>query len=160
MTFVYRPLVPAVGRLSAAVVAVRSIGPRRGCSPAAVYNQKTGKAQEGEAFACSAFRRDRVDGWAIWDPFYAETELAEPVRVLLTGDRVSPSNAFFLAQREYASKRPDIITVAISDLEHASRWSQQHQQEVAGLISRLTACLSGRGVHRRPHRLWRRFLDG
>jgi sulfonate transport system substrate-binding protein len=59
------------------------------------------------------------------------------VRVLLTGDRVSP-NAFFLAQRKYASKRADIITAAISDLEHASRWSQQHQQEVAGLISRLT----------------------
>jgi sulfonate transport system substrate-binding protein len=90
------------------------------------------------ADAAAAFRRSAVDAWAIWDPFYAQTELTDQVRVLLTGDKVARSNSFFLAQRDYAEKHPDVIAAAIKDLDDASAWSQQHQDEVAGLLSHVT----------------------
>jgi sulfonate transport system substrate-binding protein len=90
------------------------------------------------ADAAAAFRRGAVDAWAIWDPFYAQTELSDQVRVLLTGDKVSRSNSFFLAEHDYAEKHPDIVAAAINDLDEASSWSQQHQDEVAKLLSQVT----------------------
>jgi sulfonate transport system substrate-binding protein len=90
------------------------------------------------ADAAAAFQRGAVDAWAIWDPFYAQTELSDQVRVLLTGDKVSPSNSFFLAQRDYAQQHPDVIAATIKDLDEASSWSQQHQDEVAKLMSQVT----------------------
>lgn len=42
------------------------------------------------ADAAAAFRNGSIDAWAIWDPFYAQTELSEKVRVLITAERVAP----------------------------------------------------------------------
>ena len=52
------------------------------------------------ADARAAFERKSVDAWAIWDPFYAATELAIQPRVLATGrDLASSNNSFYLAAR-------------------------------------------------------------
>ena len=46
------------------------------------------------ADARAAFERKSVDAWAIWDPFYAATELAIQPRVLATG-RGGPVHPIF-----------------------------------------------------------------
>ncbi|MGO8918553.1 MAG: aliphatic sulfonate ABC transporter substrate-binding protein [Stellaceae bacterium] len=88
--------------------------------------------------AAAAFRSGSIDAWAIWDPFYALTERSEKVRVLITADKVAPSNAFFLANRDYAAAHAGIIVAAVDDMNTVSRWSETHQDEVAAIISKLT----------------------
>jgi sulfonate transport system substrate-binding protein len=90
------------------------------------------------ADAAAAFDAGRVDAWAIWDPFYAETERAEKVRVLATAAGVAPSNSFFLGSRAYAEQHPGIVADLIRDLDDASHWSETHQDAVAEIIAALT----------------------
>ncbi|NSL19692.1 ABC transporter substrate-binding protein, partial [Tatlockia micdadei] len=49
------------------------------------------------ADARAAFERKSVDAWAIWDPFYAATELAIRPRVLANGEGLSGNASFYLA---------------------------------------------------------------
>ena len=60
------------------------------------------------ADARAAFERKSVDAWAIWDPFYAATELAIQPRVLgATGrDLASSNNSFYLAARPFVQAPP------------------------------------------------------
>ncbi|HZB91711.1 MAG TPA: aliphatic sulfonate ABC transporter substrate-binding protein [Stellaceae bacterium] len=90
------------------------------------------------ADAAAAFRAGRVDAWAIRDPFYAETERAEAVRVLTTAEGVAPSNSFFLARRDYAERHPEVIIDLVRDLDDASRWSESHQDATAQILAALT----------------------
>jgi sulfonate transport system substrate-binding protein len=90
------------------------------------------------ADAAAAFDAGSVDAWAIWDPFYAETERAEKVRVLTTAAGVAPSNSFFLASRTYAQQHSGIIADLIRDLDDASHWSESHPEAVAQVIAALT----------------------
>ncbi|HXY99665.1 MAG TPA: aliphatic sulfonate ABC transporter substrate-binding protein [Stellaceae bacterium] len=88
--------------------------------------------------AAAAFRNGSVDAWAIWDPFFAQIEQSGTVRVLITAEQVAPSNAFFLAARDYAGAHAAIMLAAIDDIDAVSRWSQAHQTEVAAIIATLT----------------------
>jgi len=90
------------------------------------------------ADAAAAFRTGSVDAWAIWDPFYAQTERTEKVRVLATAEGVAPSNSFFLAARGYAERHADIVADLVRDLDDTSRWSESHQEAVAEIIAALT----------------------
>ena len=45
----------------------------------------------------------------IWDPFQAAAERQIGARVLADGRGVVSNHAFFLAEKEYASKRPEVI---------------------------------------------------
>jgi sulfonate transport system substrate-binding protein len=56
------------------------------------------------ADARAAFERGSVDAWAIWDPFYAATELAIRPRALATGRDLSSNNSFYLASRPFTQQ--------------------------------------------------------
>jgi aliphatic sulfonates family ABC transporter substrate-binding protein len=88
--------------------------------------------------AAAAFRNGNVDAWAVWDPFYALGERYPGSRVLTTAEGVAPSNAFFLAGRSYADQNPQIISTVIGELDRVSRWTQQHQAELAEEMASVT----------------------
>lgn len=88
--------------------------------------------------AAAAFRNGNVDAWAIWDPFYALGERYPGSRVLTSAEGVAPSNAFFLAGRSYAEQNPQIISTVIGELDRVSRWTQQHQSELAQEMASVT----------------------
>jgi ABC-type nitrate/sulfonate/bicarbonate transport system substrate-binding protein len=111
------------------------------------------------ADAAAAFRDSSIDAQAIWDPFYAQTELIEKVRVLITAERVTPANSFILAQRDYAAHHPDIIAAAIRDIDAVSRWSEDASDEGAPIISGLTDVDIAGEYHPGAHRLRRRLPD-
>ena len=87
------------------------------------------------ADARAAFERKSVDAWAIWDPYYAATELALPTRTLATGRSLSSNNSLYLATRAFAT---------------------QHAQELAVLYARWTQWC---GAPRRPAACGRRLLQ-
>ena len=95
------------------------------------------------ADARAAFERRSVDAWAIWDPFYASTELALSPRVLTTGIGLSSNNSFYLASRALATDHPEALAVLFEGLSRADQFVQQHRSEAIKLISAFSGLDAG-----------------
>lgn len=85
--------------------------------------------------ARAAFERKSVDAWAIWDPFYAATELAIKPRAIATGQGLSSNNSFYLASRAFATQQPQAVAVLFEELTRADRLAQTNRKDVIKLIS-------------------------
>ncbi|MDZ4076379.1 MAG: sulfonate ABC transporter substrate-binding protein [Hylemonella sp.] len=105
------------------------------------------------ADARAAFERKSVDAWAIWDPYYAATELALQPRVLATGRELSSNNSFYLASRPFATQHAAVVAVLFDELSRADRQAQENRKEVIKLIagfSGLDAGVVSLFLQRRP----------
>jgi sulfonate transport system substrate-binding protein len=87
------------------------------------------------ADARAAFERKSVDAWAIWDPFYAATELALKPRVLATGRDLSANNSFYLASRPFATRYPQALAALFDELTRADRFVQENRPAAVKLIA-------------------------
>jgi sulfonate transport system substrate-binding protein len=87
------------------------------------------------ADAGAALRAGNVDAWSIWDPFYAVAQRYPDVHVLTDARGVAPSNAFFLATRQYATRYPATVDAVIDETTKAWHWAQQHQNGIAQILS-------------------------
>jgi len=87
------------------------------------------------ADARAAFEKGAVDAWAIWDPFYAATELSIKPRVLANGVGLSGNNSFYLASRPFVEQHPQVLKVLFDALTEADAYVQANRKEAAQLIS-------------------------
>ena len=87
------------------------------------------------ADARAAFERRSVDAWAIWDPFYAATELAIKPRVLSTGRELSSNNSFYLASRPFVTQHEPALLVLLQELTRADGIAQGNRKEAIKLVS-------------------------
>jgi sulfonate transport system substrate-binding protein len=87
------------------------------------------------AEARAAFERHSIDAWAIWDPFYAATELSIKPRVLTNGVGLSGNNSFYLAARPFTEKHPQALLALFEELTKADAYVQSHRKEAAQLVS-------------------------
>ncbi len=105
------------------------------------------------ADARAAFERRSVDAWAIWDPFYAATELALRPRVLATGRTLSGNNSFYLASRSFVTRHADVVQLLFEELARADRLVQERRPEAIKRIadfSGLDAGVVSLFLQRRP----------
>jgi sulfonate transport system substrate-binding protein len=105
------------------------------------------------ADARAAFERRSVDAWAIWDPFYAATELAINPRVLATGRQLSSNNSFYLSSRAFASRHAQTLSALLQELTRADTFAQTRRKETIKLIadfSGLDAGIVSLFIQRRP----------
>ena len=105
------------------------------------------------ADARAAFERKSVDAWAIWDPFYAATELAIQPRVLTTGRELASNNSFYLAARPFVQAHPQVLRVLFDELSRADRLAQEARKDAIKLIagfSGLDAGVVSLFIQRRP----------
>jgi len=105
------------------------------------------------ADARAAFERKAVDAWAIWDPYYAATELAIQPRVLATGRELSNNNSFYLASVPFATRYANTIAALFDELTRADRLVQENRKEAIKLIadfSGLDAGVVSLFLQRRP----------
>jgi sulfonate transport system substrate-binding protein len=85
--------------------------------------------------ARAAFERGSVDAWAIWDPFYAATELDIKPHVLTTGQGLSSNNSFYLASRPFTEGQPQALRALFEELTRADALVQGSRKEAAQLVS-------------------------
>lgn len=97
--------------------------------------------------ARAAFERGAVDAWAIWDPFYAATEIDVKTRVLSTGEGLSGNNSFYLASTAFTQNHPATLAAIFEELTRADAYVQSHRKEAAQLIAEFSG-LSRATVHR------------
>lgn len=85
--------------------------------------------------ARAAFERGSVDAWAIWDPYYAATELDIQPRVLSNGVGLSGNNSFYLASTAFTQNHPQAVQVLLDELTQADAYVQSHRKESAQFIA-------------------------
>lgn len=85
--------------------------------------------------ARAAFERGSVDAWAIWDPYYAATELDIKPRVLSNGVGLSGNNSFYLASTAFTQNHPQAVQVLLDELTRADAYVQSHRKESAQFIA-------------------------
>ncbi|MCA6215979.1 sulfonate ABC transporter substrate-binding protein [Ideonella sp. B7] len=89
------------------------------------------------ADARAAFERGAVDAWVIWDPFLAAAEQQIGARQLADGRGVVNDYNFYLAERRYAARNPQVIQALFEDTVQQGRWIKTHLDEAAKLIAPL-----------------------
>ena len=105
------------------------------------------------ADARAAFERKSVDAWAIWDPFYAATDLAIRPRALATGRELASNNSFYLASRPFVTEHPATLQALLQELTRADRFVQTQRPQAIKLIadfSGLDAGVVSLFLQRRP----------
>jgi sulfonate transport system substrate-binding protein len=90
------------------------------------------------ADARAAFERGSVDAWVIWDPFLAAAETSIGARVLKDGKSTVNNYQFYLAEKTYASRRPDVIAATFDELKKVDEWAKTKPREVAEALAPLT----------------------
>ena len=89
------------------------------------------------ADARAAFESKSIDAWVIWDPFLAAAEKTLGARVLADGRGVVNNYQYYLAQRDYAKKNPEIIKTLFAASVEGGTWVKAHVKEAAAQIAPL-----------------------
>ncbi len=89
------------------------------------------------ADARAAFEKGAVDAWAIWDPFLAAAEKQIGARILADGTGVVNNYAYYLAERGFVEKHPEVIKALFEDLVERGRWLKANPKQAAALIAPL-----------------------
>lgn len=90
------------------------------------------------ADAGAAFAADKVDAWAVWDPFFAIAELRyKPVILARTAD-VLKVNTYFLAHRDFPVENAGAVQKTLAALREAADWAGAHRGEVAQALHEVT----------------------
>ncbi len=87
------------------------------------------------ADARAAFERGAIDAWVIWEPFQSAAEKQIDARILADGQGVVYNHAFFLAEREFAEKRADVIRILFDE---AHKLGQQIKKDTRAAAAQLT----------------------
>ena len=89
------------------------------------------------ADARAAFEKGAVDAWVIWDPFLAAVEKQTGARILADGKGVVNNYSYYLAERGYAEKYPQVIQALFEDLQTQTRWLKANLKQAAAQIAPL-----------------------
>ncbi len=88
--------------------------------------------------AGAAFRTGALDAWAVWDPFFAIAEAEPTTRVLTTGEKVAPSNSFFLASRRFTEREPGTVLALLDAINVTADWARANPEELAQTLAGIT----------------------
>jgi aliphatic sulfonates family ABC transporter substrate-binding protein len=91
------------------------------------------------ADAAAAFATGAVDAWSIWDPFFAIAEQAgKGARVLEVDRAATAQNSFFLGNREFTNKNPEIIRAINEEVARATKWVNDNRDKAAQVFAEAT----------------------
>lgn len=90
------------------------------------------------ADAAAAFARGAIDAWTIWDPYFAIAEKSKNTRILSLARGIVTQNSFFLANKDFTQKYPQIVAAINEVLADTARWASQDQEAVAKALSEIT----------------------
>jgi sulfonate transport system substrate-binding protein len=85
--------------------------------------------------ARSAFERNSVDAWVIWDPFQAAAEKQLEARVLRDGTGLVQNRGFYLATQSFVQGSLNLLKALLEELETVSIFAQENSAEVSQFLS-------------------------
>ena len=87
------------------------------------------------ADARAAFESKNVDAWVIWDPFTAAAEKQIGARVLADATGVANNYQFYLAERGFTEKHPQVIRAVFEDSVEKGQWVKANLRQAAELVA-------------------------
>lgn len=90
------------------------------------------------ADAAAAFAADKVDAWAIWDPFLAIAETRYKPAVLARGNEVLDVNTYFLGNRAFVAQNGPLVKAVLGGLSEAAAWADANRDKVAAALHEVT----------------------
>lgn len=85
-----------------------------------------------------AFANGSIDAWAVWDPYFAIGEKKQNARILINAYEVGKTNAFFIANRDFANRQPATLRELIAGLSVAATWAENNREAVAKSLHEIT----------------------
>lgn len=85
-----------------------------------------------------AFANGSIDAWAVWDPYFAIGEKKQNARILINAHEVGKTNAFFIANRDFANAQQATLREIIAGLAVAATWAEGHRDDVAKSLHEIT----------------------
>ncbi len=85
-----------------------------------------------------AFANGSIDAWAVWDPYFAIGEKKQNARILINAYEVGKTNAFFIANRDFANQQPGTLREVIAGLTVAATWAENNRDAVAKSLHEVT----------------------
>lgn len=85
-----------------------------------------------------AFANGSIEAWAIWDPYFAIGEAKQNGRILVNAYEVTKTNAFYIANRDFAKNSGRIVQQTIDGLLKAAAWAEANRPEVAKSLTAVT----------------------
>jgi sulfonate transport system substrate-binding protein len=89
------------------------------------------------ADARAAFESRSVDAWVIWDPFTAAAEKQIGARILADGKGLVNNYQYYLGERSFAEKNPQVIKALFDDSVERGAWLKANLRQSAELIAPL-----------------------
>lgn len=89
------------------------------------------------ADARAAFESKNVDAWVIWDPFTAAAEKQIGARVLADGRGVVNNYQYYLGERGFVDRNPQVIRAVFDDSVDKGKWVKANLRQAAELIAPL-----------------------
>lgn len=92
------------------------------------------------ADALAALSTDRVDAWAIWDPYTAQAQRQGGARILVDGNGYVQGDAFFVAGEKALADKAKAAALRdfVARIQRAHAWVNTHQRPWATAYARLT----------------------
>lgn len=86
----------------------------------------------------AAFQRGSIDAFAVWDPFFALVELRQGGRPVTGLEKLPPTNAFYLANRDFATKHPKVLQASLEEIGKITEWAGANRAAVAEASQKAT----------------------
>jgi sulfonate transport system substrate-binding protein len=81
------------------------------------------------ADARAAFEKGAVDAWIIWDPFLAAAQ-----KTLADASGIVNNRAYYFTSRDFATRNPDVLKIAIEEI-NAITWAGKNKQAAAAELA-------------------------
>ncbi|VIO69599.1 Putative aliphatic sulfonates-binding protein [Bradyrhizobium ivorense] len=85
-----------------------------------------------------AFANGGIDAWAIWDPYFAIAETRQNGRILVKTRDITKTNSFYIANRDFAKTRGQVLQQIVDVTTATAAWAQAHPDEVAQSLAAVT----------------------
>ncbi len=89
------------------------------------------------ADARAAFERGSVDAWVIWEPFLSAAEVQIGARVLADGKGVVDNHQFYLSEKTYGNRHPEVIAAVFDEIKKVDEWVQKSPHDAAVALAPL-----------------------
>ena len=87
------------------------------------------------ADARAAFEKGAIDAWIIWDPFLAAAQKTLDARLLADASGVVNNRAYYFTSRDFATRNPDVLKIAIEEINAIDSWAGKNRQAAAAELS-------------------------
>ena len=85
--------------------------------------------------ARAAFEKGAIDAWVIWDPFLAAAQKTLDAQLLADASGIVHNRAYYFTSRDFATRNPDVLKIAIDEVNAIDTWAAKNQAAAAAELS-------------------------